>query len=115
MAASHRSRAAVIEPRPVRGRATFVFLALVASSSRAFATDPAATAAAELQSPATPPSAPATPSSAATASPSAPPTPSPNPAKPSPEEPPPTTGDRALAAGASVVPGLLVHGMGHYV
>jgi hypothetical protein len=30
-------------------------------------------------------------------------------------EPPPSTGERALAAGASVVPGVLVHGMGHYV
>ena len=31
------------------------------------------------------------------------------------EPPPPETGERALAGGAAVVPGVVVHGMGHYV
>jgi hypothetical protein len=72
--------------RAVRGRAVFASLSLLVSSERAFAADP--------------PSA------------------EPRPAQPdvAPErEPPPEVEQRGLAAATAVVPGVIVHGTGHYV
>ncbi len=73
----------------MRARAVFVFSAVFALTNRALAAD-------EPEKTATkpPPSETEPPASEA--------------------EPPPSTGERALAGAAAVVPGVLVHGMGHY-
>jgi hypothetical protein len=90
----------------VRGRATLVLLALAAWSRPAFAGDepatekePASEKAPSGEDESTNEKARASESELTTEG----------------EQQPPSTGQRALATGASVVPGVLVHGMGHYV
>ena len=87
----------MLEPRPVRGRAMLALLALLASTRPAFAGD-------EPSTEGKPPAENETPSEANTPQPSG-----------EADAPSPSAGERALATGAAVVPGVLVHGMGHYV
>jgi hypothetical protein len=99
----------------VRGCATFVLLALLASSQSAFAADEAPPADAQPSTenkPAPDSTDGATPESIDS---DPPPSTDSEPPESTDSEPPPSTGERALATGAAVVPGVLVHGMGHFV
>jgi hypothetical protein len=93
--------------RAVRARAVFASLSLLFSSERAFAADPPPDASDEPT---------ATKAATDGASPATQGAPSATQPPPVPQrEPPPEIDPRGLAAATAVVPGIIVHGTGHYV